>query len=114
MNGNTSVIAERTEGYDAVADFIATRIDKAFQDLFRDLIERGNVNSLIGDDDNPPLTKEDLENFLSVLGGANLAITFSPKLLKGTTTKFTAETLQSPEELLGGSISVSIGGSWSF
>ncbi len=106
------VIAEDTSGYDVVSEKIASTINGAFQKLLKDLIEGGNFALLDGDE--VSLTQVDLENFLAVLGGANLNIDFTPKLVKGTIARFSATDLTSSPALLGGSVSVSIGGSWSF
>ncbi len=107
----TNVIAENVEGYENIANVIGKRIDENFQKLLIDLIS-GNINSLSSNEQS--VTKADLENFLTVLGSANISINFSPKLLKGTVKKFSATDVQSDASILGGSISVSIGGSWSF
>ncbi len=106
------VIADNTEGYDKIANLIASRIDKNFQDLLKELVEGGDPSSFTSD--GVSITTSDLENFLTVLGGSDLAIKFTPRLVKGTISKFTAATATSPAALLGGSVEVSIGGRWSF
>lgn len=37
------------------------------------------------------ITKAELDNFFTVLGGANVAVQFAPKIVKGTQDKFAAK-----------------------
>ena len=108
----SSVIAENVEGYENIANVIGEKIDKAFKELLIDLISSGNFTSLTSD--GVSVTEADLKNFLAVLGSADISINFTPKLVKGTVKKFDATNIQSEPSILGGSINVSIGGSWSF
>jgi len=104
-------IADDTTGYDKVSDLIGTRINEAFQSLLKEILESGNLNSFAAE--GVTLSQVEVENFIAVLGGAGLDITFTPKLVKGSVTRFTAQDLTSPAGLLG-SFEVSCGGRWTF
>jgi len=103
-----SGIADDTTGYDKVSELIGTRINEAFESLLQELIESGNLNSFAAE--GVTLSQAEVENFITVLGGAGLDITFTPKLVKGRITKFKAKDIKPPAGLLGLSGNISAGG----
>jgi hypothetical protein len=77
---------EDTTGYDKVSDLIGKTINDAFMDLF-DKLTTGDMANFAASG----ITQADVDNFFTTLGGANVAVQFAPKVIKGTKDKFAAK-----------------------
>lgn len=96
--------------YEKVAGIIGEEMDLAWKNIL-EKISKGTQESTRSFS----LNEEDLKGFISNLSAAQLDIQFfSANKEKGLTKRFSAHELTPPYAFRSGSISVSIGASWSF
>jgi hypothetical protein len=103
-----------TTGYDKISEVIGRRINENFLQLFKDLTA-GDISTFTASG----ITSADLENFFASLGGANIAVQFTPKVVKGTQDQFIAGSFTFAPSVDGTGASVlgfegSCGGRWTF
>ncbi|MFN7739453.1 MAG: hypothetical protein ACK5RA_04220 [Cyanobacteriota bacterium] len=100
-------------GFDKTSELIGRTINQAFLDLF-DKLTAGD-NQLLADSN---LTRQDLDEFLSVVGGAFIDVNISSRLSKGTKTQVLSKPfIFVPSDLalnILGSFEGSCGGTWRF
>ncbi|KHL97372.1 MULTISPECIES: hypothetical protein [unclassified Paenibacillus] len=93
--------------YEKVASVIGSEMDKAWGNIMQRLTSGDTEFSA----ESGALNNEDIKNFFSELGGANLTTEFFSSKDKGITKKYNVHALSSGTNE-GGSITV--GASWSF
>ena len=110
-----------TDGFERVSDIIGEEMDRAFRNVMDRVMKAaadGNTGDVSSFAQGATLSVEDLQNFITCMGGAMLDLQFVSNTPKGGQLRCHGGKIGLPAgadaSAFGGEISVSIGGRWTF
>lgn len=110
--------------FEKVADLIGDIIDKNFKNAIQEILDhavsgKSGLPGTLAASSTATITMTELSNFISQLGGIGLDLKFMSNVPKPLAHKLSPQVISpsvavSSASPLGGGISISIGGTWSF